>query len=81
MVYISTAVGPLLFLDHRGSFIVVLVFDTQPTNQFTYILHLHLHVTSTLFATMPKGGCACGNVRLNYTGEPSAKVCLLPYTT
>jgi hypothetical protein len=25
---------------------------------------------------MPKGGCACGNVRLNYTGEPSAKVCL-----
>lgn len=24
---------------------------------------------------MPKGGCACGNVRLNYTGEPSAKVC------
>jgi len=22
---------------------------------------------------MPKGGCACGNVRLNYTGEPSAK--------
>lgn len=25
---------------------------------------------------MPKGGCACGNVRVEWDSEPSAKVCV-----
>lgn len=25
---------------------------------------------------MPAGGCACGNIRISFDSEPSAKVCL-----
>lgn len=41
--------------------------------------HVKLHFRfqdKTIFDTMPKGGCACGNVRIDYDSEPSAKVCI-----
>ena len=51
-------------IGHSGHFIVVIFQEylAQSTNTFASL-------------NMPKGGCACGNVRIEFTGEPAAKVC------
>jgi hypothetical protein len=49
--------------SHRGSF----TGNCSP-NQYTY-------TNNQNSLNMPKGGCTCGNIRVEYDGEPSAKVC------